>query len=211
VTAATEAVHDKAVLHRIALSRYSNGVVRKVLAQLNRLDATIVARLAQQGPDSSSGHRLEQLLAGIRSMQAAAWTVLKSDFTSDLNALAESELQFAHKLVQLGGATAQIDVFGPVPTPGQVVASVQARPFQGRLLREWLDGAEAGQAARVRETIRQGFIEGRTTAEIIQMIRGTVTGSWRPAGGAQRRWSARPSPTPPTSHTRRPTRLTGTW
>jgi SPP1 gp7 family putative phage head morphogenesis protein len=172
-------MHDKAVLHRIALSRYSNGVVRKVLAHLNRLDASIVARLAQQGPDSSSGHRLEQLLAGIRDMQAAGWTVLKSEFVSDLHALAESEVQFGSKLVQLGAAAARIDVFSPVPTPGQVISAVQARPFQGKLLREWLDGAEAGQAARVREAIRQGFTEGRTTAEIVQLIRGTKAAQYR--------------------------------
>ncbi len=55
----------------------------------------------------------------------------------------------------------------------QVKAIAQARPFQGRLLREWISGIEASRAASVRDAVRAGVVEGRTTAEIVRNIMGT--------------------------------------
>lgn len=41
------------------------------------------------------------------------------------------------------------------------------------MLREWISGIEASRAASVRDAVRAGVVEGRTTAEIVRNIMGT--------------------------------------
>lgn len=168
-----ERILNESVLHRIALSRYSTTVVRRVLAQLNRTDAELVARIARAELDGASTLQTERLLEEVRALQADGWTVLRSRLVDDLEELADAERDFAARMVRFGRASAGASLATNVPTTAQVVAAVNARPFQGRFLREWLAEAEAGAAKRVRETLRQGFIEGRSVADLVRDIRGT--------------------------------------
>src|SRR5690606_37920381 len=55
----------------------------------------------------------------------------------------------------------------------QVYAAARARPFQGRLLREWAKSNEADRMTRVRAAVRTGYLDGRTTPQIVREIRGT--------------------------------------
>jgi len=168
-----ERLLDEAVRHRIALSRYSTTVVRRVLAQLNRTDAELVARIARAEIDGASTLQTERLLEEVRALQADGWTVLRSRLVDDLEGLAEVERDFAARMVRFGQQSASAALSTNVPTTAQVVAAVNARPFQGRFLAGWLAEAEAGAAKRVRETLRQGFIEGRSVADLVRDIRGT--------------------------------------
>jgi len=92
--------------------------------------------------------------------------------TATLTFRIEPELKEAARI-------AGLETFAFGPTGPQVVAATNARPFQGRFLRDWLSEAEAGAAKRVRETIRQGFIEGRTVSEMARSIRGTKAAQYR--------------------------------
>lgn len=167
-----QTIIDLAVGHRIGLGRYSNFVVRRVISQLNRVERDVVARIAASEPDTLALGRLEVLLEGIRDLIATGWQTIGRRFEGDLAELSDEEALFATRLVRLGAAGGR-GVFSPVPQPTMVWAAVQARPFQGRYLREWLSGAEEGTARRVRETIRTGVIEGQTTSQIVRAIRGT--------------------------------------
>ena len=174
-----QAAYDLAVQHRVHLGRYSTGVVRKVLAALNRLDADIVARLAAAGDETGTGARLTVLLSGIRQMQDAAWRTIQLRLDGDLTDLAGSEAEFAQGLTRAAAAGDASVTFSPVPSLTQVLAAVNARPFQGKLLRDWLSGTEANISARVRDAIRQGFVEGRPTSDIVKIIRGTRAMQYR--------------------------------
>ncbi|KAF1682007.1 hypothetical protein B1992_15590, partial [Pseudoxanthomonas broegbernensis] len=55
----------------------------------------------------------------------------------------------------------------------QVHAAAMARPFQGRLLSEWMQGLESGRAQKIRDAVRIGFTESQTTEQIIRRIKGT--------------------------------------
>jgi len=179
VTSRAEQAFDAAVKHRIGLNRYSSWLVRRVISQLNRVEKDIISRLAEAAPDSVAGGRLELLLDAIRVLQAQGWVTIKARLTEDLTDLAEAEALFSDRLTKLAARPEAFTVFSPAPPVGQVMAAVQARPFQGRFLKGWLDDAEEGEAKRVRETIRQGFIEGRPTAEIVRTLRGTRANKYR--------------------------------
>lgn len=174
-----ERIVDEAVLHRVALGRHSTAVVRKVLAQLNRTEASIIARIARADNEGRDPVRLEGLLDEVRALQADGWLVLRTRLGDDLNELADAERLFAERMVRFGAREAGVTLATNAPTTAQVVAAVNARPFSGRFLRDWLDTAEEGSKRRVREVLRQGFIEGRSTADLVREIRGTRANQYR--------------------------------
>ena len=171
--------HDLAVLHRVGLSRYSTGVVHKVMALLNRMEGEVTARLARTSNETIKGDRLEQLLAEIKAIQARGWQLVRARIDGEVATLAGAEAEFALRLAGVRINPTPFATFSPLPPIEQIVAAVNARPFQGRFLRGWLDGAEEGAAARVRDAVRQGFVEGRPSEDIVRLIRGTKAAQYR--------------------------------
>jgi SPP1 gp7 family putative phage head morphogenesis protein len=47
------------------------------------------------------------------------------------------------------------------------------------VLRDWLKGTEEGAAARIRDVVRQGFIEGQTTSQIVRTLRGSAANQFK--------------------------------
>lgn len=179
MASAAERLHDQAVLHRIGLNRYSNALVRKVIALLNRIEIKAVQKLAESGVEGSGPRRLNQLLDAVREIQTQGWAQLRPELMSNLDGLAGNETAFAFKSVVFAARAADVELGGGAPALEQVIGAVRARPFQGRLLREWLDGEEEGTKRRVREVIRQGFVEGQTTDQIVRTLRGTKAAQYR--------------------------------
>lgn len=176
------AVHDRAVSHRIALTRYSNSVVRKMIAQLNRTEQSVVGRLQRADNETVAGQRLEQLLTEIRALQTEGWSLINARMDGDLTGIAAVEIAFTEKLVEAASAapaSALVDIFTGAPALVQVMAAVKARPFQGRVLKDFLAGTEDSIAARIRDTIRQGFIDGSPTADIVRTLRGTAANGYK--------------------------------
>lgn len=171
--AVTKGVHDAAVLHRVALGRYSNSQVRRIVALLNRVDADVVGQLASANITRRAD--LEALLDQIRGMQQAGWNRIGGEMTVAMTDLGGVEAQFQSALVRHAAEGMAISVelgAGPL-TAAQVYAAAAARPFQGKILREWLNDAEAASARRVREAIRQGYAESETIDQMVRRIRGT--------------------------------------
>lgn len=164
-------IHDLAIKHRIGLNYYSTMVVRKVIALLNRTEMSIVQRLAAVDAGSIGSQRLETLLTELQAIQHAGALLVQERMNGEVRFLADAEARFAARLAGLQSKT--LGVFSPIPSLEQIVAAVNARPFQGRFLSGWLDEADAKAQERVRNTVRQGFVEGMTTPKIITALRGT--------------------------------------
>ena len=114
--------------------------------------------------------RLEKLLESVRALNAQAYESIGKELAGELKALTEYEVGYQH---QLFSSVLPVQVSVVSVPPKQVHAAVMARPFQGRMLREWLDGLEESRAAKVRDAIRIGYVEGETNQQIITRIRGT--------------------------------------
>lgn len=176
--AVNEALQDKAIDRAIDLRRYSNGVVRRMVAILNRSDDRLSAQLAEallrMDRDSFTAERLEALLVSVRQTNAAAYALLFEALRPEMEGLAEVEAEYqAANLRKTLPAPVQVRF----PVAGvaweQVYAAAVSRPFQGRLLSGWAANVEASRLTLIRNAVRQGYVEGRTTAEIIKTIRGT--------------------------------------
>lgn len=173
-----ERLRDEAVAHAIGLNRYSTGVVRRIIAILNRTDADLVARIAEAltrvEPSVLTIERLESLLASVRDLNVQAYRAAYGAIPEDMASLADYETDWQFRSLQAAfpaDARALI-VFNRVSGPSAYAAAL-ARPFQGGLLKEWATSGEQGRMKAVRDAIRLGYLEGRTTDEIIRTIRGT--------------------------------------
>lgn len=169
-----EILLDEAVHHAVDLQGYSNGVVRRLIALLNRTDARLFAQLqillGDMTPETFSVQRLELLLTSVRSLNAEVYAQFERELTADLRGFAEAEATYNVDLFR-STLPAQINVVSV--SQDQVYAAAMSRPMQGRLLKEWAQSLEAGRATRIRDTLRQGYVDGKTTAQLVQEIRGT--------------------------------------
>lgn len=175
---ANAVLQDLAVDHAIDLKHYSNGVVRRMIAVLNRMDARLSAQLAEAllrlDRESFTVERLEALLDSVKATNREAYAVLFRELEPELRTLAEVET-LAQQSALRSAVPAAVQVRFPIAGVAweQVFAAALSRPFQGRLLSGWAERLEASRLTMIRNAVRTGFVEGKTTAEIIQAIRGT--------------------------------------
>lgn len=169
-----EYLADESVHHAIDLGGYGNGVVRRILALLNRVDtdlfAELMRRLDTMDPESFTVQRLESMLVSVRELNRSAYEQIGRELTTELRTLATVEIAYQHELFQ-GALPVKLSV--ATVDAGQVYAAAMARPFQGRLLSEWSQSIEADRMARIRDSLRMGYVENKTVAQMVREIRGT--------------------------------------
>ena len=169
-----EALQTAAIDHSHDLIRYQNQVVYKVIALLNRTDKDLFekleAALLRLPPGAFTVDRLESLLSSVREINAAAYQKIRLELQAELADLVGYELGYQQQLFQN-----QLPVTLQVATVpvAQVVSATVSRPFQGRLLSEWMQGLETDKAAKIRDAVRIGYVEGQPIADIVRRIRGT--------------------------------------
>jgi SPP1 gp7 family putative phage head morphogenesis protein len=169
-----EELADAAVRHAIGLQRYTSGELQRMMALLNRVDADIAAVMQKYDPTDVAPRyaeqRLEKMLIAIRELNAEVYDAFVKALSGDMRDLAAYEAAFQAKLIEQA-IPVEFDVVKP--PPAQVRAAALARPFQGRLLKEWGKDLEASAFAKVRDSIRIGFVEGETIDQLVRRIRGT--------------------------------------
>lgn len=165
---------SEAIRHMVALQQYDNGVVARIIALLNRSDKRMLAELAArlEGMDagSFSMQRLESLLTSVWSLNTEAYNQIGRALTEELKQFVPYEVSYQEQMLKthlpVGAHVAAVSA-------EQVYAAALSRPFQGVLLQGvWAD-LDAGKLKRVRQAIAQGFVEGKTTDQIIRELRGT--------------------------------------
>jgi hypothetical protein len=175
-----EALEHAAIDHAHDLHRFSVCVVQRMVAVLNAADRSLTVKLTealmQLERDSFTVARLESLLASVQALNAQAYAAVLQALQPEVRGLAAVEAT-AQTAAFKAAVPAVVQVHFPVAgvTVEQVYAAAMSRPFQGRLLRDWAANLEQSRMALIRNTVRAGYVEGQTTAEIIQRIRGTRT------------------------------------
>lgn len=175
---ANDDLADRAIHHAVDLTHYSNGVVARIIATLNRADASLfaelIAALERLPVDSFTVDRLEQMLFGVRSLNRVAFETIARELTDDLRDLTVYEAEFQYGAMRAAVPAQIVAQVGIAPVAAeQVYAAALARPFQGVLLRGVLADLEAGRAKQVRETIANGYVSNETTDQIVRKLRGT--------------------------------------
>lgn len=164
----------ESIRHQVALQGYTTNVLHRLLAVLNRSDKRLMAELAEKladfDPTLFSMERLESLLTSVRSLSAATYAELGQELTKELREFVGYEVSYQHQMLT---DHLPVAVYVAAVSAEQVYAAAMARPFQGVLLKDvWAD-LDANKMKKVRQAIAQGFVEGKTTDQIIRELRGT--------------------------------------
>lgn len=172
-------LQDEAIRHQEVLQRYSNGVVARIIATLNRTDKRLLAELAalleNMSPASFSMERLESLLTSTRSLSAAAYEQIGRELTEELRQFVPYELSYQAQMLT---SHLPAGVHVAAVSAEQAYAAAMSRPFQGVLLRDIWGDLDASKMRSVRRAVAQGFTESKTTGQIVQELRGTRAKSY---------------------------------
>ena len=167
-------LRDEAIRHQVALQGLSNNVVARIIATLNRSDKRILAELAEKlasmDATTFSMERLESLLTSIRSMSVQVYAEIERELTKELRTFVAYETSYQ---AQVLATHVPVGVHVASVAPDAVYAAAMSRPFQGVLLREVWKELDANKMRKVRQAIASGFVEGKTTDQIIRELRGT--------------------------------------
>lgn len=164
---------DAEVSHQIGLIRYGNGIVNKIIALLKRTDADLYAQLIkslERLPASASIERIDEQLKAVRRINEKAYNSVSKELDVSLSELTAYELGYQANLFD---NAVPLSLAFNEPSARQVYAATMARPFQGRLLSEWVSGLEADAATKIRDAVRLGFVEGQSIQQITKRIRGS--------------------------------------
>lgn len=183
---ANQQLFDRSLRHEIDVRRYSNGELKRMLKYLEKMDADTVAMLRSRLPSIGKEgvpeipgrdlsdyqyNRYQELLADIRALRKAAMNQMQMQFTEDMFEFVPQETNFQADLLQSAIPMAEITV--ATVSAAQVRSAVFARPFQGKVLKDWFTQLEAQDASRLQSAIQDGFVQGRTTDDIVRSIVGT--------------------------------------
>jgi SPP1 gp7 family putative phage head morphogenesis protein len=165
---------DASIAHQIDLQYYSNGVVSRIIALLNKTDADLFLQLQsalERLPASQfSVERLDSMLYSLRLINAQAYNTVTNEINNELKQLVTYEAGHQYQLFE---STIPVAYSTQTVVIEQVYAAALARPFQGKLLKEWMAGLEIDKATRIRDAIRMGYVENQTIPQIVKRIRGT--------------------------------------
>lgn len=178
-----EQLQSATIDHQIDLQHLSNAEVRKIIKLLNRVDKDLAAQLytalESMDQDRFTVQYMLTVLKSVRELNKQVYESIAKTLTADLVDLIEYEAGYQ---LQLFNATLPAPIISRIPlvavTLPQVRTVAFSRPFQGRLLKEWLTGVEESRAVLIRDAIRIGMVEGQTTAQIITRIMGTKTNGY---------------------------------
>lgn len=172
-----ERLQSATISHAVDIQQYSNAEVAKIVALLNRVDADLSTRLFEaiermDGQTFTISY-IETMLASVRDLNRHIFEEASRQVVSDMESLIDYEAAYQS---QLFTSVIPAPVFNAVPlvavTLPQVRAIAFSRPFQGRLLSDWLSDVEAGRATLIRDAVRLGMTEGQTTDQIVRRIMG---------------------------------------
>ena len=167
------------------LERLKAGEVKKFEKYLRQIDKMVREQLTRKELTTYSRDRLEQFLARVDGKLLEIYKAYGDLVQADLVDIALYESSFESK--SLSNA---LSIDAVVPTNTVIRAAVFSYPLQvkgidgGKLLKSFVSGWTRTETMRVTNTIRLGFGQGQTNAQIIRRFavprrRTSRTASWR--------------------------------
>lgn len=160
-----EILQDKIIRHQVGLLKLSSTVTNKLIAILNRAEDDVIKQLSNLGDD-----RLNVILKRIREITKAAGGKQYTYLEKELNAVGVYESDFVEQLLK-GAIPVKFDMV--TPSREMLSSIVTSKPFEGKLLKEWVEDLSENTRRKLRDAIRMGMAEGESIDSMARRIRGT--------------------------------------
>jgi SPP1 gp7 family putative phage head morphogenesis protein len=173
---ANEELADALIRHQIWLLRYSGTVRNKITALLSKSEKDIAEKIRgyELGAAGLSNpqeyQRLKALYAAIEEMRKNAWGEVDSFFTDEMKALTYQEPIVLSKVVQ---TVLPVTVSTVVPTANLLRSMVLSKPFEGRVMSDWVSTLAADDIRRMENAIQLGMVAGEPMDKIAKRVAGS--------------------------------------
>lgn len=161
-------LQDSQLRHEIFLSGYSRGTFRKQSNLLKEGIADITLQLSKIEGKTFTKKRLERILKGITETNLNLTRGLKGDLSSELKLLADHEASFQIAATQ---NAYPFELALTSVSASQIHTAALARPFQGKLLRDWFNDQSLSTRQAYQQAVRLGQLEGESISQIIKRVR----------------------------------------
>lgn len=167
-------------MHSVRVEFLKNGIVKRMLDLLAASDAELSARL-RNAIESGQGtafniERIERLLASVYEINQTVYATMAKALNAELSEFSDYEATWQQNNLR---RVVPVEISLESIAVSQVYAAAVARPFQGRLLSEWMQDIESDAAKKIRDAVRLGIIQNETTDQIVRRIRGTRANAYR--------------------------------
>lgn len=164
---------DRAVSHAIGLYRYGSGLVKDILKLVAKVEGELVDAIPRTEPQA---WRLNRMIKDFGEITTEGYGAVRKQAEGDLFDLAVYESQF-QEAVLVDEVPLKLEVTKPSRTLLRAV--VTEEPFQGALLKEWVQGLSDGQYRRTRDAVRIGVTSGETSDAIVKRLTGTRAANYK--------------------------------
>jgi SPP1 gp7 family putative phage head morphogenesis protein len=188
---ANEDLLNRIIQRSVRLERLKKGEARWIGSLIDGdLQPEILALIRKHLPGAEeAGYVLDQATrAELSALDRAVSTLIKAKFVEyaavakvRMERLAGIEAKWmAGAIKGSGPAVLGNGRFAVVQPAAQTLKSIStARPFQGRVMRQWYKDLGESSQRGVRDAVRMGMTNSETTGDIVRRIRGTFRGKWK--------------------------------
>jgi len=164
-------IADAETRHTVYLLRYARSTYRKHSNLIDKALADLTGTINARAPSDNSftRRRLEGVLASIRETSQTLYKGLQEGIEGDLRELADYEAGFQQRIIE-EAYPIQLDL--TKVTGAQVHSAAMAKPFQGKVLRDWFRDQEYGVRRAFESAVRLGFVEGESIPQIASRVKG---------------------------------------
>lgn len=174
---ANENYLDAQIRHQIYLTRYSGSVRNRMNALLDRVEGDLeekIMRLSATAEGLSSPrawNNLYKLQEAVNTIRSGAWDQVYAELSVEMVELAKLESTSLDQLIKLVLPVLVDTVAPPVPMLRSIALS---RPFQGRVLKDWVATMESNDIAIINNAIKQGMAASETNKQILRRVIGSA-------------------------------------
>lgn len=174
-----EVIRDQLLEHQVDLLRFGKGLAKRMTGILNRAEPDLQRRLRARldriaalgfDPGPATTKRMIKTAVLIERINKPTFDEINKLVRQELVQLTIGESQFIASLL---GAALPVEFTPIVPSVRELRGIVFARPFQNRILRDWLKTYSVGDRRRMMDEIRQGLLFNETPVQISRRIFGT--------------------------------------
>jgi SPP1 gp7 family putative phage head morphogenesis protein len=171
-----EEYRDAALRHQIGLRRYTAGLMKRIAALLEEADADLVRQLRERlakfegKPIDFTGERWKALITDLRGSRAVVLQAYKEMARGELYSLTTMEAERETTIIK---TSVPFDLELAAVAADHLRAIVSARPFQGRLLKDWFAELESNDQRRLISAVQLGMVQGEPVDDIVRRVIGT--------------------------------------
>ncbi len=174
-----EEIRDQLLAHQVELIRFGKGMSTRIVRLLDKAEPELRAiirarldRIAHLGfdPGPATTARMIRTSKLIAEISKPTFQDINKLVRRELVGLSIGETQF---IAGVFNDTLPVLIAPALPTARELRGIVFARPFENRILRDWLATYRVGDQRRMMDQIRQGLVFDETPTQIGRRIFGT--------------------------------------